>query len=178
MMKTLNKKLIFLDESGFYLNMTRHYARAFNGERAIEYTPFRDTTKYSVIGAIGLDEIKAIGYGNWNTDSSMFIAFIKELLLPKLNKSHAIIMDNVGFHKSQTVQKLITSTGATLIYQPPYSPEFNPVEHMWSKLKSIIRKLKPKTDKEFKIAIKEALERITPSNLKGWFSHCYKMATN
>ncbi|WP_201258195.1 transposase, partial [Piscirickettsia litoralis] len=94
MIKTLNKDLIFLDESGCYLNMTRHYARAFNGDRAIEYAPFRDTAKYSVIGAIGVDEVKAVGYGSWNTDSRIFITFIKELLLPKLNKNHAVIMDN------------------------------------------------------------------------------------
>ena len=83
-----------------------------------------------------------------------------------------MLLDNVQFHKSDAVIKAIESTGARVIFLPPYSPEFNPIEPMWSKLKHVLEFLEPRTFNEFKKAIKKAFSEVTESDLIGWYNHC------
>ena len=131
-----------------------------------------------MIGAISSVTICAALYGQWSANGQIFTAFIEKELVPKLKSKHVVIMDNVSFHKVSAIVPLISSTGATVLYLPPYSPEFNPIEMMWSKIKTILKKIKPRTKAEFKRAMKLAFESIKKSDLLGWFKHCgYNQST-
>ena len=170
--------LIFLDESGANLSLCRDYARILGGQRIKLPKPHARGNYFSIIGAIGLSEIKAALYGQWATNGEIFLAFIRDYLVPNLRSGDIVLMDNVNFHKSEAIQACIESVGATLWFLPPYSPDFSPIENMWSKIKSILRKLAPRTKRQFKKALATAFESITQSDLVGWFKHCgYKVTT-
>jgi len=174
----LPSRLIFLDESGANLSFCRDYARILGGERIKMPKPHARGNYYSLIGAIGLDAVKAALYGKWATNGVTFLTFIRECLVPTLETGDIVLMDNVSFHKSVGVKEAIESVGATLVLLPPYSPDFSPIENMWSKIKSILRKLAPRTEKQFKKAVSVAFSSITKKDLAGWFKHCGYSVTN
>ena len=91
---------------------------------------------------------------------------------------HIVLFDNVGFHKSKQVRKLIESTGAQMDLLPPYSPEMNPIEMAWSFAKAIVRKLEPRTMQQFQTAMRQALGKITEDKLVGWFEHAGYRSTH
>jgi len=164
--------LIVLDESGCYLNMTLPYARAEGGQRIKLPKKFTRGDKISIIGAISVNQVEAALYGEWNTNSEIFEAFIENKLLPVLSPGKVVIMDNVNFHNSKKIQELVESRGATILFLPPYTPEHSPIENMWSKIKQILKTESPKTIKEFARSIKKAFLSIASSDLYGWFAHC------
>lgn len=127
---------------------------------------------YSLISAVGLDDIKAALYGKWATNGMIFQEFISNCLCPNLNAGDVVIMDNVNFHRSLAVKQAIEAVGARLIFLPPYSPDFSPIENMWSKIKSILRRIAPRTDRQFKEAVTEAFKLISKKDILGWFGHC------
>jgi transposase len=156
--------------------MCRQYARAFGGERVKCPKPFNRGSRYSIIGAITSEEIIAAMYGEWSTNGDIFLEFLEHSLCPKLEPRHKVILDNVSFHKINAAVELIESTGAEIIYLPPYSPEFSPIENMWSKIKTSLRGFAAKTNDEFQKAIMVAFKAIKSSDLENWFEHCgYKL---
>ena len=165
------ENLIFIDESGANLQMHLRYGRAYKGERALLSAPYHRGNYFTIVGAISLDKIEAIGYCKGNGDTEVFSRFLSELLCPNLNQAHVIVMDNVKFHKNEKVRNLIESSGARIIYTPPHSPEFNPIEEMWSKVKGSLRKTAARTIDKFSIRIKGALRSVKSSDLYGWFKH-------
>lgn len=172
-MKHFNAKtLIFIDESGANLRMSSRYARAEGGERIKMPIPFEHGPQFSMIGAISVDKVEAALYGEWATNGDIFHSFIENDLLPQLKQKHTVIMDNVKFHLQARIRETIESTGAKVIFLPPYSPDLNPIENMWSKVKNTLRKLAPRTTRNFKKCIKVAFEEITKSDLVEWFKHC------
>lgn len=168
---TAVKDLIFIDECGANLQMVPRYGRAYGAERAVFSAPYQRGNLISIISAISIDKIEAAMYGQWATNGEIFKHFIENDLLPILKPSHVIVMDNVKFHQSETIKELINSVGARVLYLPPYHPELNPIEEMWSKIKCILRKLSARDLKSFKCAIKSAYEKVTQSDLLGWFKH-------
>jgi transposase len=166
------EQLVFLDESGANLSMCRRYARGFGGGRVKMAAPFDRGKTFSIIGAVNTEGVVAALYGEWATDGNIFFQFIENVLAPKLTKGQIVIMDNVGFHKINGIEELIKAKGAKLIYLPPYSPDLSPIENMWSKLKSILRKKSARTLKQFQKAIAEAFRSISTEDLIGWFKHC------
>jgi len=165
-------RLIFIDESGSNLSSSRLYARSFGGHRIRMPKPYVRGHHYSLISAISLDGVQTSLYGTWATDATIFETFIEKCLLPTLKAGDIVIMDNVKFHKTSRVQQCIQSVNATLKFLPPYSPDFSPIELMWSKIKSIIKQYEPRTDQQFKKIIKIAFKAVTLSDLAGWFKHC------
>ncbi len=166
------KKLVFIDESGAKTNMTRLYGRAKNGARAVDATPGGHWSTTTMISSIRLDGSTAPMVVNGATNKEVFKVYIEKFLLPTLNKGDVIILDNLSAHKSKEIRELIESAGADLWYLPPYSPDLNPIEKMWSKVKSILRKLKARTEAELITAIAQALDHVTPQDVKGWFKSC------
>ena len=134
---------------GAHLNMTLEYARAIAGKRMAMPKPCISGAKVSLIGAISINRVEAAMYGNWATDGDIFTHFIENDLLPILKPEHIVLFDNVAFHKSERVRKLIESTGAQMALLPPYSPDMNPIEMTWSFTKNIVRKLEPRTMRQF-----------------------------
>lgn len=171
-MKTINPHdLIVIDESGCNLNMTLAYARAEGGARVKMPKNFIRGTKISIIGAISTTKIESAIYGEWNTDGEIFSGWVERQLLPILSSGKVVIMDNVGFHRSKKVKDLIESKGAKILFLPPYTPEFSPIENMWSKIKQILKRLSPKNIKDFAKYIKSAFLEISSSDLTWWFKH-------
>ena len=166
------KDLIVLDESGCHLGMNLPYARAKGGARVKMPQSFIRGTKITMIGAISIEKVEAAIYGEWNTDSEIFTAYVEQKLVPILSKGKVVVMDNVRFHCSKQVKELIESTGARILFLPPYSPELSPIEPMWGKVKQVLKKYSPKSMKEFAKYIKIGFESITSDDLLGWFDHC------
>ena len=147
------------------------YGRSMSGERAVISKPNKYGNKITMISGISVEKIEASIYGKWSANSEIFTQFIIQCLCPVLKPRHVVIIDNVRFHKTPEVARLIHNTGAKLIYLPPYSPELNPIEEMWSKIKHILRKLSARTINKFKKAIKRAFNAVTKKDLIGWFKH-------
>jgi transposase len=164
--------LIFIDESGANLQMESTYARVAGGQRIKMPVPANRGPQLSMIGAISTKKVEAALYGEWATNGEIFLAFIEKSLLPQLKKRHIVIMDNVKFHLQASVAAAVESKGAKVIFLPPYSPDFSPIENMWSKIKNTLRKLAPRTLKEFKKSIQIAFKQISESDLVNWFKHC------
>lgn len=171
------KDLVFLDECGVNLSFIRKCARALEGKRAYSKKPHRKGKNVSVIGAISinglLDQWSALG----SVDALTFDAFISQKLVPKLWKGAVVIMDNCSIHKSDELEAIITKAGARLIYLPPYSPDFSPIENCWSKVKNILRRIGARTYADLLQALDTAFAEVTIENLVAWFTHCCYCAT-
>jgi transposase len=151
--------------------MYPRYGRAYGGERAHLSAPYHRGNKISIISAISIKKIEAAMYHEGSTNTEIFSHFLEQMLCPILKPRHIVVMDNVGFHKAESVQKLIESTGAKIIYLPPHTPELNPIEEMWSKIKTILRRLSARTFEKFKNAINKAFCSVVPQDLFGYFQH-------
>jgi transposase len=164
--------IIVIDESGADLSMTSDYARAEGGARARAPKPHLSGNRYSIIGAIGVMSIIASMYVEASVNTEIFLAFVAQLLLPKLKRGNYVVMDNVSFHKNHAIISLIESTGAKVVFLPPYSPDLSPIEKMWSKIKEIIKRLKPRSSAEFHDALAAALHAVNEDDFRGWYEEC------
>jgi transposase len=164
--------LVFLDESGASTQMTRNYGRAPRGERVAEATPNSHWHTLTMFAALTLEGLQAPMTIESPTDGDVFLAYLEQVLCPRLHPGQVVVMDNLAAHKVAGVRELIEATGARLLYLPPYSPDFNPIEPAWSKIKQLLRSAKARTVAALEQAIAEALAAITPENASAWFSHC------
>jgi transposase len=166
------EQLIFLDESGVTTSMTRLYARALGGQRIHEATPGGHWKILTILGALSLRGMIASMTIEAATDTEIFLAYVEHVLCPALKPGDVVVMDNLSSHKVNGVRELIQQTGADLLYLPPYSPDLNPIEKAWAKLKQLLRKAKARTREALDQAIAEALILITADNAQAWFHHC------
>ena len=164
--------MIFIDESGANLGMTNDYARAEGGERAIAPKPFDTGSKFSIIGAIALTGIVAMMYIESAVNCTIFKGYLKKFLIPKLRPGKFVIFDNVSFHKSEEIVGLINSTGAKVVFLPPYSPDLSPIEKMWSKMKEVLKRNKPRTKADFHTALGAALSSMNDEDFEEWYDAC------
>lgn len=165
-------KLVFLDESSINLDMTRLYARGPKGERVYDYVSDTRWKAMSVISSLRLSgQTECLVYKNSLT-GDFFKQWLKEALCPTLHRGDVLVMDNLSCHKVKGVQELIEQAGAQLRYLPPYSPDLNPIEKMWSKIKTVLRELKARTEECLFAAIGQAFSRVTKRDAQGWFNSC------
>jgi transposase len=165
-------KLVFIDESGAKTNMTRLYGRAKAGQRAVDDTPSGHWCTTTMISSIRLDGSTACMVVDGATTIDIFKAYVEQILLPTLKAGDIVVLDNLSAHKNQAIRDVIESAGAELWFLPAYSPDLNPIEKMWSKIKSILRTLKARTEESLINAIAKALDCVTSSDAKGWFKSC------
>lgn len=165
-------RLVFIDESGAKTNMTRLYGRALAGQRAVDHNPAGNWCTTTMISSVRSDGSTACMVVNGATDKAVFQVYVKHILLPTLKAGDIVVLDNLSPHKDKQVKMIIESAGAQLWFLPPYSPDLNPIEKMWSKIKSILRTLKARTEKALIDAIAKALDAITGGDVKGWFESC------
>jgi transposase len=163
--------LIFLDEGGVTTQMTRGYARASGGRRVHEATPGGHWKILTILSALSLGGLLATMTIEEATDGDIFLAYIEQVLGPKLRPGDVVVMDNLSAHKVAGVEELIQAAGAELLYLPPYSPDLNPIEKAWAKLKQLLRTAKARTAEALDQAIAELLPQITPENAQAWFRH-------
>jgi len=170
-------RLVFVDESGAKTNMTRLYGRAMAGQRAIDDTPSGHWCTTTMISSVRLDGSTDCMVVDGATNKDVFQAYVRHILLPTLKDGDVVVLDNLSAHKNKAIRDLIESVGAELWYLPPYSPDLNPIEKMWSKVKAILRSLKARTEESLINAIAKALEAVTADDAKGWFESCGYMNT-
>ena len=153
--------------------MVRLYARALVGQRAYSQRPLKRGKNVSLIGAMTLEEGFLTGFSfDGGTNGDTFLWFIEEILVPQLWSGAVVVMDNLPAHKVQGVREAITSVGAKVVYLSPYSPDFNPIENLWSKLKSYLRSIEARTREALHDAIRDGLGLITLKDIRNWFTHC------
>lgn len=165
-------RLIFLDESGSNIAMTRTHARAPRGERARGVVPRNRGRVTTMLGALSIDGIEAMMTVEGGTTAPVFLKFLDDYLVPRLRPGDVVVMDNLGAHHAKGVRERIEACGASIVYQPPYSPDLNPIEHAWSKIKALLRALGARTVALLMAAVVHAASFITPSDAAGWFKHC------
>jgi putative transposase len=124
--------LVFIDEMGVLLGLTRTHARSLYGSRVYDFQPFYRETKVTVTGVLSTKQVLAVMTLNGSMNGNAFKVFIEKCLLPQLWSGAVVVMDNALVHKVQGVESLIQGVGASVLYQSPYSPDFNPIEHWWS----------------------------------------------
>jgi transposase len=164
-------KLIFVDESGVNLSMTRAVAWAPIGERAVDAVPGGRWCNYSVIAALGLGGLRAPMVIPGAIDGAAMLQWVEHCLVPELKPGDIVIWDNLSVHGDIRLRSAIEHREATLIFLPPYSPDLNPIEQAWSKAKGILRELAPRRWKKLLSAIARALRAINPEDAAGWFQH-------
>lgn len=166
------KRCKFIDESGVNLAMTRRYGRAPRGERARGSVPINYGSNLTIIGALGTSGLGAVMTVDGATDGDIFRVYVAKVLCPTLRRGDIVVMDNLGAHKVSGIREAIEERGGKLIYLPPYSPDFSPIERCWSKIKTILRSAGARTREALEGAIKKALSTITESDALAWFAHC------
>lgn len=165
-------RLVFLDESGATTAMIRRYGRAPRGERAEAAVPHGHWKVITLTAAVRVGGVGACLAFEGATDTACFEAYVGECLVPTLRPGNIVIMDNLSCHKTAEVERLIRSAGAEVRYLPPYSPDLNPIEEMFSKLKEFLRAAEARGIDELIGAMGDALRAVTPGNILGWFGHC------
>ncbi len=164
-------KLVFLDESGSNTDMSRLYARAKGGARANDAIPLNTGTSTTMLSSVRLNADPVYTTFSGAVNGERFKEYLRDLLIPTLQPGDIVIMDNLRAHKVSGIAELIESAGAFLVYLPPYSPDFNPIEQMWSKIKAFLRMVKARTVDALLEAIPLAFRSIAASDVVGWFSH-------
>jgi transposase len=166
------RKLLFIDESGAKTNMTRTRGRCPRGRRLKSFAPLGHWHATTMISAIDVDGVRASMVIDGATDSEAFCIYIEQVLTPTLRGGEVVIMDNLQPHKHARVGRAIAAAGATLVYLPPYSPDFNPIEPMWSKVKQSLRSTAARTFEALFDAIAAALRSVSSSDCLGFFRGC------
>ena len=161
--------LVFIDESGSTVAMSRLRGRSRKGQRCMDSIPRNRGNVITMIGALRLSGLGAMMTIEGGTCGSVFLAYAESVLGPTLRHGDIVVLDNLGAHKTVAVREAITRTGARVKFLPPYSPDLNPIEMAWSKLKEWLRSTKARCRETLDQAIKEAMEAITSSDARGWF---------
>jgi transposase len=152
-------------------SMTRLYGRTLGGRRIPEATPGGHWKILTILGAMSLHGMIATMTIEEATDTEIFLAYVEQVLCPALQSGDVVVMDNLSSHKVNGVRELIQQAGAELLYLPPYSPDLNPIEKAWAKLKQLLRSAKARTQEALDHALVEALRLITADNARAWFRH-------
>jgi transposase len=170
-------KLIFLDESGFRLGTPPNYGWAPIGEKSLGRATHGDWCNMTMLGAIALDGWRGFVTIDAPTDGDVFFAFVQQQLVPNLRAGDIVVMDNLNVHKSPDAIEAIRAAGATVLFLPPYSPEYNPIEKAWAKLKEILRRLPTLSRDAFDDAVSFAMTAVSTADVRAWSLHAgYSLA--
>lgn len=173
----VHERLKFIDESGVTTILTRLFGRAAPGRRVYEAVPKNYGQSTSIISLISLQRVETTMVVEGAVDTICFNAFCESFLPPILKVGDILVLDNLRAHRASRIEQIAAASGARVIWLPPYSPDFSPIEQMWSKLKTHLRKAKARSAAELDRAISEGLKLITESDCLAWFKHCgYQVA--
>jgi transposase len=162
---------------GSNLGLTRVYGRAAPGQRVRDQVPGDRGGNVSTSGALGLEGSRTGLSVPGAIDGETMLFFVEELLVPTLKRGDIVLLDNNPIHKLDEIEDAIEAAGAWVLFLPTYSPDLNPIEHCWAKVKSRLRSLKPRTLPDLLDALAEAFASITRHDILGWFRHCgYRVA--
>ena len=166
------RRLIFIDEIWAKTNMTRLRGRAPRGERLIDKTPHGHWKTSTLIAALGIEGVRCSVVVDGAVNADIFEAFVEQVLAPELKPGDVVVMDNLSSHKRARTRELIEAAGAELLFLPPYSPDLNPIEMIFSKVKQMLRTLACRTRQALWSAMQSVLDRVTHSDAINCFRHC------
>jgi transposase len=152
--------------------MTPLYGRAPRGERALGSVPQNYGENLTLIGALSLSGLQAPMTVDGASDGEVFRAYVEQVLCPTLESEDVVVMDNLSAHKVSGIREAIEAKGAKVIYLPPYSPDWNPIEKCWSKLKIALRAVGARTREALEAAIAQVIKTVSRADALGWFAHC------
>ncbi len=172
------ERLVFLDESGFRLGAPPHYGWAIRGEKSPGKSVQSSWETITMIGALALDGFRGFMTIDAGTSADVFCAFVRHQLVPNLRKGDIVVMDNLSAHKNIAALDMIRATGAEVLFLPPYSPEYNPIERAWSKMKEMMRRMDTLTREAFDAAVANAMAAISSDNIRAWTKFAgYELST-
>lgn len=174
-----HRRLIFVDESAVNTAMTPRYGRAPRGERVFDRAPrnYGEQTSFVAALSFGRGLIAPLTLTG-AVDTLAFDAYLAQVLGPRLRKGDIVVLDNLGAHKASQIEQVAAGRGAWVLWLPPYSPDFSPIEQGWSKIKTYLRAAKARTRDELEKALAAAIKLITKADIRGWFKHCgYRVAS-
>lgn len=163
---------MFVDEAGAKTNMTRLRGRAKGGQRCVDETPHGHWEATTMISSIRIDGSTACMVVDGATTSDVFREYVRHVLVPTLKPGDIVILDNLMAHKDAEACSLIHAAHAKVLPLPAYSPDLNPIEKMWSKVKEFLRNAKARTQEALLNAIADALKTVTHQDALGWFRSC------
>ena len=162
-----------MDEAGVNTAMTRRFARAPSGQRAHDSAPRNYGEQTSLISALCLERgLLATMTVQGAVDTLCFDAYVAQVLSPHLGRGDVVVLDNLGAHKASCLEQVAEERGAQVLWLPPYSPDYSPIENCWSKIKTALRAAKARTREELDKALAKAIELVTKADIQGWFKHC------
>ena len=164
--------LVFLDEAGFSLNMSRLYGWSQSNARCVECAPFQRGKNRSVLGAFCVSSMVAFVAREGAFKRDAVEAFFETTLLPALPAGSVLVLDNARIHHGGRIAELVAGAGCSLLYLPPYSPDFSPIEPAWGYVKGLVRGDAPRTDETRDASITKAMTAIPEKCARGWFKHC------
>ena len=163
---------VFLDETGASTKMARRYGWGPRSERVVSDVPHGHWKTTTFIGALRTSGMTAPMVIDGAMNGDLFLAYVEQQLVPTLRKGDIVVMDNLSSHKRAGVREVIESAGATLVYLPPYSPDLNPIELAFSKLKTLLRKFAERTVESLWNRIGQLVDEFTPAECINYFRHC------
>ncbi len=165
-------RLIFIDETWAKTNMTRLRGRAPVGERLIDKTPHGHWMTTTLIAALDVRGVRCATVVDGAVNRDVFEAFVERILLPELEPGDTVVLDNLSSHKGERVRELVESCGARLEFLPPYSPDLNPIEMVFSKIKQLLRTLACRTRQALWNSMQSVLDAVTPTHAANCYRHC------
>ena len=163
---------VFVDESGVTTDLLRRYARSPRGTRVADHTPCSHWQTHTVIAALRTTELTATAVFDGPVDTVTFRAYVEQVLVPSLRRGDVVVLDNLSAHKHPEVRVAIERAGAQLRFLPPYSPDFNPIELAFAKLKAFLRTIRPRTFDQVCDLIRAALALFLPDECANYVRHC------
>lgn len=171
-------RFVFLDESGVATDLLRRDGRSRRGTRVHDHAPHHHWQTSTFIGALRITGLTATGLLDGPMDGDAFLAYLDQVLVPTLHVGDIVVMDNLSAHHVDGVRERITATGAQLWYLPAYSPDFNPIELWFAKLKALLRTARRRTVEELWTTVGACLPRFSATECRNYFRHCgYAAAT-
>jgi transposase len=172
-MKSISpERLVFVDEAGYRLGSISRYGWAKRNERVLGYQTHGSWTTLTMLGAMALDGLRGFLLIESGTSAAVFRAYVTQVLGPNLREGDLVIMDNLAAHKDRQVREEIRKRGAEVLFLPPYSPDYNPIEKLWSKVKNFLRRHHPESFDTACDTLEAAMNTISPSDLRGWTKSC------
>lgn len=172
------RHFVFVDESGVTTDLLRLYARSPRGTRIADHTPCSHWQTHTVVAALRPTELTATAVFDGPIDNETFRAYIEQILVPTLQPGDVVVLDNLSAHKQPEVRAAIERAGARLRFLPPYSPDFNPIEQAFAKLKAFFRAFRPRTFDDVSDLLAAALGLFLPDECANYVRHCgYRVTT-
>jgi len=171
------RQYVFIDECGVTTDLLRRYGRSLRGVRLRDHTPCGHWETHTIVAALRPDAITAPAVFDGPIDNDSFRAYVEQVLVPTLQPGDVVVLDNLAVHKQPAVRAAIEAAGARIRFLPPYSPDFNPIEMAFAKLKAFLRAARPRTFDHVTALTAAALALFTPAECRNYVRHCgYRLA--